>query len=828
MFNHRIIWTSNWSHKKAGLWFVIGILILIITPVAAASFAYVTDLSGNSVLVIDTNTNTIKETVSMTDVGGGIYDIAIAPDGKHVYTVNSSSWYLSVIDTTYTTSPYNRVFKTVLLGPGSRFVAVAPDGKRVYVPNSSDNTVSVIDTTNYTVSKINNVGNAKGDPAGIVVAPDSKHVYVANVMTSTVSVIDTTKTPSEVSTISLSPQKGAINLAIAPDGKYLYVVNGVSQTMSVIDTMTNTIKETVIGLGTGSVATGTGPQGIAVAPDGKHVYVGNSMPAYGVSVSTLYVIDTTYTMPPYNRVFKTLQVGQGAEFVAVTPDGKSVYVTNPGDRTVSVIDTTNYTVSKINNVGNYPVGIAIQQSTPPPTINLGDVVDTAKRAIGINYQWGAKGYDMSPGNQVFVSDQILSSGYYYWNTDLGKDKGFVKKGPGLDCAGLNMWSFNRTFYGDQFVNWDTCTKGGATKRCPVFFEGADDQWRSNSTKQTGAPSANDLRVGDLLFFNTKNAKAIDGGPVMDHTAMYVGQFEFTQGKIVNVVHAHGWSKTNAVVPAWYDAKSGELITDSFPYDGSNNRLKVTGWGRISDPRIDAWVITHSPVRLVITDPQGQTVDVRNTLSDKNGYTNEIPGMSYMMKDIDSIVEDTVAISELKPGAYFIKVEPKPDVLPVEKFSLEVRFPNLGRDTIWLSKDEPATSRTFVVESTENGIFESLGVILKIKPSDTIPRINPKSKGFIPIAIMGSTAFSVSEILFYTIQLDGDSNRDTQGITLQKSSQEDVNHDGILDLVMHFSTTNMNAAGLLKDLKQIYITGTLRDGSPIIARDTVHLVGGAKY
>ena len=62
--------------------------------------------------------------------------------------------------------------------PYAGAVAVTPDGKHVYVVNTNTNTVSVIDTaSNMVVGTPIPVGNA---PAAVAVTPDGKHGYVTN------------------------------------------------------------------------------------------------------------------------------------------------------------------------------------------------------------------------------------------------------------------------------------------------------------------------------------------------------------------------------------------------------------------------------------------------------------------------------------------------------------------------------------------------------------------------------------------------------------------------------------------------------------------------
>ena len=54
-----------------------------------------------------------------------------------------------------------------------------------------------------------------------------------------------------------------------------------------------------------------------------------------------------------------ITVGKGPNEMAITPDGKHVYVTNNVDGTVSVITTATGAVSAPITVGNRPAGLAI-------------------------------------------------------------------------------------------------------------------------------------------------------------------------------------------------------------------------------------------------------------------------------------------------------------------------------------------------------------------------------------------------------------------------------------------------------------------------------------
>ena len=95
---------------------------------------------------------------------------------------------------------------------------------------------------------------------------------------------------------------------------------------------------------------GNGPFGVAVTPDGKHVYVANN------ASNTVSVIETAS-----NTVVATvLGVGGFPLEVAITPDGKHAYVANESSHNnVPVIATATNTVVDTVPVGEAPVGVAV-------------------------------------------------------------------------------------------------------------------------------------------------------------------------------------------------------------------------------------------------------------------------------------------------------------------------------------------------------------------------------------------------------------------------------------------------------------------------------------
>ena len=208
----------------------------------------------------------------------------------------------------------NEVTQTIPVGDRPRGIAISPDGQEAYVANADDNTVSVINTASKTVVATIPVGD---EPQGVAFAPDGATAYVTNIEDNTVSVIDTvTRTQTTTIAVGRSPQ--SIAAAVTPHGPRAYVPNFDDDTVTVIDLTTHTPLPNPI-------VVGEGPLGVAVTSDGKRVYVAN----FGATDTdegndngdTVSLIDTAR-----NEVFDTNPDEDGAQplQVGVQPAGVAV------------------------------------------------------------------------------------------------------------------------------------------------------------------------------------------------------------------------------------------------------------------------------------------------------------------------------------------------------------------------------------------------------------------------------------------------------------------------------------------------------------------------
>jgi YVTN family beta-propeller protein len=236
---------------------------------------------------------------------------------------------------------------------------VSPDGTRVYViaddTATGASTVSVIDTATFTAIGAPIPVGSKA--AALAVSPDGTRVYVSNGAAGTVSVIDTATDTIVGAPITVGPD--LVGLAVSPDGTRLYVAGGEPAfgygTLSVVDTTTNKIIGSPIKVGEYDDYGGAGA--VAVSPDGKHVYVtGYTLGGKVGDVNRLLIGSVMVIDAATNTLTASIVVGSSnPTALAVSPDGTRVYVTGSdfvGTGSVTVIDTaTNTTIGTPIKVG---------------------------------------------------------------------------------------------------------------------------------------------------------------------------------------------------------------------------------------------------------------------------------------------------------------------------------------------------------------------------------------------------------------------------------------------------------------------------------------------
>src|SRR5215208_1116222 len=153
-----------------------------------------------------------------------------------------------------------------------------------------------------------------------------------------------------------APAKGA---ADAGGGPFAYVRNEDSDDITVIDTRTDSA--------VGTIFVGKRPRGITITPDGRRLFVAVSgspkappgadeskLPPPDRAADGVAVIDlATRTLQ------RTLKSGTDPESFAVTPDGRTLYVSNEDAGTATVLDVESGSVKQTVKVGGEPEGVTM-------------------------------------------------------------------------------------------------------------------------------------------------------------------------------------------------------------------------------------------------------------------------------------------------------------------------------------------------------------------------------------------------------------------------------------------------------------------------------------
>jgi len=324
---------------------------------------YVLCQESGEVRVLDAKGLAVVKNIAVGRVPRGL---ALSHDGRRLFVTNSWDDTLSVIDT-----PTLTVVATWPVGAEPSSVVEDSKGKRLFVANRISNDVAVLDAKTGAEEKRLLAGHGA---SYLALSADGARIYGTHVYPnpsphrtepeSEITVIDAARSVV-VDRMTLHAIAGVFHIALSRDGrlgvaaeyhpKNLVPLAHLEHGGAFEDTLT------VFGpdVGTRTKASvevpldeleryASQPFGVAISPDKTRIYVtsGGSEMVTVIDVPRLLRFIHTHAAPivqdlsaSANYVVTRVAVGANPRGLALTPDGRRLFVANRLDDTISVIDT---------------------------------------------------------------------------------------------------------------------------------------------------------------------------------------------------------------------------------------------------------------------------------------------------------------------------------------------------------------------------------------------------------------------------------------------------------------------------------------------------------
>lgn len=281
--------------------------------------AYVSNRGADSISVVDT---TSLEVLSVIAVGDEPHGLVTSIEGDTLYVANAGSYDISVVDL-----GEEREIKRLAAARGAWDVARSPDGDTVWVTNNlshfvpfratSQSEVSLIDTGRSVISDRTMIPHANL-VQGIDAAPSGEYAVVSLIRTK--NLVPMTRVmqgwvitngfgilwpDGRVDQLLLDEPENYFadptDVVVSPDGQWAFISGGGIDSVAVVDldkaitileaagpAERDTILPNHMGISTEyieRIPVGTNPRGLAVSPDGRFVYVAEGL------ADTIGVID---------------------------------------------------------------------------------------------------------------------------------------------------------------------------------------------------------------------------------------------------------------------------------------------------------------------------------------------------------------------------------------------------------------------------------------------------------------------------------------------------------------------------------------------------------
>jgi PQQ-dependent catabolism-associated beta-propeller protein len=289
---------------------------------------FVTNEKGNSVSVINTQTNQVEGTV---EVGTQPRGIGMSPDKTEIYVALGEENQIAVVD-----PKALKVLRKFSPGPDPEAFGVHPNG-HIYISMEDSAAAAVFDPK--TGDKIAQV-QVGLEPEGVAVSPDGSKVIVTSESTNMLHVLSV---PDHKIVANILVGSRPRSATFTGDGKFAYASTEIGGEIVKVDMDAHQVVK--------KVATSNKeakPKDVLLSRDEKTLYVA------GGRANKVFVLDAEAM-----TVKGEIQVGPRVWGLALNRDGSRLYTTNGGNDTVSVIDTAKNEVIATVEVGGAPWGVIV-------------------------------------------------------------------------------------------------------------------------------------------------------------------------------------------------------------------------------------------------------------------------------------------------------------------------------------------------------------------------------------------------------------------------------------------------------------------------------------
>lgn len=290
----------------------------------------------------------------------GSAGVALSRDGELVFVAGEGDDGLTVFEREdyFGTLTFDQGLKDEEDGVfgllGVRAVAAAPDNRHVYAVGAFDNSLTVFardataDRLTFLPAQVqeSGVGPVFGmdRPSAVAVSPDSELVVVASELSNSVSVFSQDASTDDLRFVDTLPDAGAggeylagaSGLAMAPDNQTVYVTSRIDDSLNVFRRFGDGLSYRIsLVNGENGVEGLNGASGVAVSPDGRHVYVASAVDNALVTFQRNGFSDYALVDIERDGVDGVDGIG-GAWAVAVNPRGDRVFVAGRNDNAVAL------------------------------------------------------------------------------------------------------------------------------------------------------------------------------------------------------------------------------------------------------------------------------------------------------------------------------------------------------------------------------------------------------------------------------------------------------------------------------------------------------------